>query len=56
MGIYGSYKTRTVETNDLYYNEVAFIMMNDIEVFAYTLGASFPGMFYLLYPYQSTSI
>jgi len=42
VGIYGSYKTRTVETNDLYYNEVAFIMMNDIEVFAYTLGASFP--------------
>ncbi|KAH9221283.1 hypothetical protein DL95DRAFT_382165 [Leptodontidium sp. 2 PMI_412] len=42
VGIYGSFKTRTVETNDLYYNEVAFIMMNDIEVFAYTLGASFP--------------
>ncbi|KAJ5052357.1 uncharacterized protein L3040_002108 [Drepanopeziza brunnea f. sp. 'multigermtubi'] len=42
IGIYGSYKTRTVESQQLFYNETPFIMMNDIEIFAYTLGASFP--------------
>ncbi|KAL2061037.1 hypothetical protein VTL71DRAFT_9089 [Oculimacula yallundae] len=42
VGIYGSFKTRTVKSNELFYNEVAFIMMNDIEVFMYALGASAP--------------
>lgn len=42
IGIYGSFKTRTIESNDLFYNETAFVMMNDIEIFAYTLGSSFP--------------
>lgn len=43
VGIYGSFETRTVETQQLFYKETAWIMMNDIEVFAYALGASFPG-------------
>ncbi|CZT10298.1 hypothetical protein WAI453_009384 [Rhynchosporium graminicola] len=42
VGIYGSFRTRTVESNELFYNEVTFIMMNDIETFCYALGASFP--------------
>jgi len=41
-GIYGVYETRTGEQNDGFYQETAFIMMNDIEIFMYALGASFP--------------
>lgn len=37
------YENRISESNDGYYHEAIFITMNEIEVFMYTLGASFPG-------------
>jgi len=51
-GIYGIYETRTREQNDGFYQETAFIMMNDIEIFMYALSASFPGSF----PHPHTSL
>lgn len=48
VGIYGFFKTRTVATNDLYYNEAAFLILNDVEILAYSLGASIPGPFLIL--------
>ncbi|TVY38055.1 hypothetical protein LSUB1_G005944 [Lachnellula subtilissima] len=41
-GIYGAYETRTAEVFDAYYQETPFIMMNNIELFMYALGASLP--------------
>lgn len=43
-GIYGAWETRTAEVFDAYYQETPFIMMNNIELFMYTLGASVPGL------------
>ncbi len=43
IGIYGAYETRTSNGNDGFYDETAFIMMNDIEILMYALGATFPG-------------
>jgi hypothetical protein len=43
LGIYGVYETRTSEANDGFYQEAVFMMMSDIEIFMYTLGASLPG-------------
>ncbi|TVY21676.1 hypothetical protein LARI1_G001122 [Lachnellula arida] len=41
-GIYGAWETRTAEVFDAYYQETPFIMMNNIELFMYTFGASVP--------------
>jgi hypothetical protein len=35
--------TRVQESDDPFYHEIAFLIMTDIEIFMYTLGASFPG-------------
>lgn len=43
VGIYGSFEIRTVEAEEIFYRETAFIMCTVIEIFAYALGASFPG-------------
>jgi len=42
IGLYGAFETRTAEANDAFYQEVPFVMMCDIEILMYTLGASFP--------------
>ncbi|TAQ89028.1 hypothetical protein B7494_g2610 [Chlorociboria aeruginascens] len=42
LGIYGVWRTRNSMTNDGFYNETDFVMLNDIEIFMYSLGASFP--------------
>ncbi|KAE8442073.1 hypothetical protein EG329_003881 [Mollisiaceae sp. DMI_Dod_QoI] len=42
IGIYGAYETRTQEGNHAFWQETAFVMMSDIEILMYTLGASFP--------------
>jgi hypothetical protein len=44
LGIYGVYENRVSDQNDGFYNETVFVMMNDIEIFMYAVGASFPGM------------
>lgn len=41
-GIYGVWGTRLQEADDAFYHEIAFLIMTDIEIFMYTLGASFP--------------
>ena len=43
MGIFGVWETRTQQADDPFYHEIAFIMMTDVEIFMYALGASFPG-------------
>ena len=43
LGIYGVFETRVTESNEGFYHETAFIMMNDIEILMYVVGASFPG-------------
>jgi hypothetical protein len=43
VGIFGVWETRTQQADDPFYNEIAFIMMTDVEIFMYALGASFPG-------------
>jgi hypothetical protein len=43
VGIFGVWETRTQQADDPFYHEVAFIMMTDVEIFMYALGASFPG-------------
>ena len=43
-GIYGAYETRTAEVFDAFYQETPFIMLNNIELFMYALGASLPGL------------
>ncbi|KUJ16976.1 uncharacterized protein LY89DRAFT_68688 [Mollisia scopiformis] len=45
IGIYGAFETRTAEGNNAFYQETAFVMMCDIEILMYTLGASFPSMY-----------
>jgi len=47
-GIYGAYETRTAEVFDALYQETPFLMLNNIELFMYSLGASLPG----LWPFQ----
>lgn len=42
VGIFGAYQTRTADGNDAYFKEVPFVMMCDIEILMYSLGASFP--------------
>ncbi|CZR62151.1 uncharacterized protein PAC_12048 [Phialocephala subalpina] len=42
IGIYGAFETRTAEANEAFYQETAYVMMSDIEILMYTLGASFP--------------
>jgi len=42
-GIYGVWETRTAEADDPFYHEAAFLMMTDVEIFMYAVGASLPG-------------
>jgi len=42
LGIYGVYENRANEAADEFYQETIFIMLNDIEILMYALGASFP--------------
>lgn len=42
IGIFGAFETRTANGNDAYFREVPFVMMCDIEILMYALGASFP--------------
>ncbi|KAH8802904.1 hypothetical protein F5884DRAFT_803653 [Xylogone sp. PMI_703] len=42
LGIYGVYENRTTNQLDQFYVETIFIMLNDIEILMYTLGATFP--------------
>jgi len=42
VGIYGAYQIRSLNAHDLFYNETPFIMMNDVEILLYALGATFP--------------
>jgi len=42
IGIYGAYQIRVLMAHDLFYNETPFIMMNDVEILLYALGATFP--------------
>ncbi|RFU27184.1 hypothetical protein B7463_g9155, partial [Scytalidium lignicola] len=42
LGIYGVWENRTAAQLDEFYNETIFIMLNDIEILMYTLGATFP--------------
>ncbi|KAK2630556.1 hypothetical protein QTJ16_001376 [Diplocarpon rosae] len=42
VGIYGSFVTRTAESQQLFYQETVFVMLQVIEIFAYALGATFP--------------
>ncbi|PMD47486.1 hypothetical protein L207DRAFT_576263 [Hyaloscypha variabilis F] len=41
-GIYGVWETRTAEADDPFYHEAAFLMMTDVEIFMYAVGASLP--------------
>lgn len=47
-GIYGVYDNRTLAQLDGFYAETPFIMMNDIEILMYAIGASFPGNFHII--------
>ena len=38
--------TRTQVQTDPFYHEIAFLIMTDIEIFMYALGASFPGSYF----------
>ena len=51
LEIYGVYEDRVTETLDAFYQEVTWIMLNDIEILMYALGASFPGSWLLLHGY-----
>ncbi|KAH8784840.1 hypothetical protein F5882DRAFT_124422 [Hyaloscypha sp. PMI_1271] len=42
VGIFGVWETRTQQADDPFYNEIAFIMMTDVEIFMYAIGASLP--------------
>ncbi|PBP27174.1 plasma membrane protein, partial [Diplocarpon rosae] len=42
VGIYGSFVTRTAESQQLFYQETVFVMLQVTEIFAYALGATFP--------------
>lgn len=42
IGIFSAFETRTANSNDGFWDEVPWIMMNDIEILMYALGASFP--------------
>jgi hypothetical protein len=43
IGIFGAYQNRTAEANDGYWEEVPWLMINDIEILMYALGASISG-------------
>ncbi|KAL3420034.1 integral membrane protein [Phlyctema vagabunda] len=42
LGVYGVYENRTSAQLDAFYQETIFLMLNNIEITMYTLGASFP--------------
>jgi len=42
FGIYGVWLNRAAEVQDIYYNESVWVILLDLEIFMYTLGATFP--------------
>jgi len=45
VGILGIWSDRNDSTVDTSYSETLFIMLNDIEILMYTIGASLPGLY-----------
>lgn len=43
LGIYGVWENRVAFAADAFYQETIFIMLNNVEILMYTIGASFPG-------------